>query len=413
MSVTLVPGANTTLPTSTGTLTIEHDLDSGIDVNLTAFLITEAGKVKGDCGVVYFNNPVHESGATTFVEPVRLNGTVKHQINFDLAKLPADIHKIGVTLTEDKDVGFSQVRNLRARIQMGESVNTLEPGQLKGEKGVIVAELYKRNGEAKVRSVWQGFSTGLEGLCGYYGVEVSEGMNEPETTPPPAPSAGPKRPISLEKPDEKHKISLEKGASAPKKITISATWIDNGDGKDNDDLDLRVGILLPDGRMKIIQAPDRAGSFNREPYVLHTGDVTGASATAPGIETVEVNPEISKLYGGKVALVLSVYSALANGAVSVASLMPKMKMQYGEQIVECAYTFKNDFNSYSIYTYVIGLIEIDSDSISLSPSGVTSRKGSEATPWLTWERGQAKLTMNGPPVFKGQPLRSKGLKSYS
>ena len=37
MSVTLVPGANTTLPTSTGTLTIEHDLDSGIDVNLTAF----------------------------------------------------------------------------------------------------------------------------------------------------------------------------------------------------------------------------------------------------------------------------------------------------------------------------------------------------------------------------------------
>ena len=90
-----------------------------------------------------------------------------------------------------------------------------------------------------------------------------------------------------------------------------------------------------------------------------------------------------------------------------------MKMQYGEQIVECAYTFKNDFNSYSIYTYVIGLIEIDSDSISLSPSGVTSRKGSEATPWLTWERGQTKLTMNGPPVFQRSAPPFKRPKSYS
>ena len=75
----------------------------------------------------------------------------------------------------------------------------------------------------------------------------------------------------------------------------------------------RVGILLPDGRMKIIQAPDRAGSFNREPYVLHTGDVTGAQRNGARNRNGRGESEISKLYGGKVALVLSVYSALANG----------------------------------------------------------------------------------------------------
>ena len=37
----------------------------------------------------------------------------------------------------------------------------------------------------------------------------------------------------------------------------------------------------------------------------------------------------------------------------------------------------------------------------LSPSGVTSERGSEATPWLTWNNGSVLLTMDGPAVFKG------------
>ncbi|PMC11655.1 stress response protein TerZ, partial [Klebsiella aerogenes] len=50
-----------------------------------------------------------------------------------------------------------------------------------------------------------------------------------------------------------------------------------------------------------------------------------------------INPEISRLAGGKVALVCSVYSAVSNGAVSVASLKPKMRMEYGDRVVECSF----------------------------------------------------------------------------
>ncbi|MBN0617286.1 stress response protein TerZ, partial [Pseudomonas aeruginosa] len=92
---------------------------------------------------------------------------------------------------------------------------------------------------------------------------------------------------------------------------------------------------------------------------------------------------ISHLMGGKVALVCSVYSAVDNGAVSVASLKPKMRMEYGDEVVECAFEFKGGFFSSLVYTYVLGMIEIDGDEIRISPSGVTSKTGSEATPWLT------------------------------
>lgn len=218
--------------------------------------------------------------------------------------------------------------------------------------------------------------------------------------------------VTLDKPGTTHTVSLQKGEDAPKVVLVSATWVDNVDGQDNDDLDLRVGILRSDDRMSILQAPDEGGAFSADPYVLHSGDVVNANVSAPGVETVEINPKISELLGGKVALVCSVNSAVANGAVSVVSLKPKMRMEYGNQVVDCAFEFKNGFFSSMVYTYVIGLIEIDQDKIVLSPSGETSRTGSEATPWLIRQGEEVKLTMDGPQVFKGRPFERSGKKQY-
>ncbi|EPG5780037.1 hypothetical protein L4D88_005330 [Pseudomonas aeruginosa] len=52
------------------------------------------------------------------------------------------------------------------------------------------------------------------------------------------------------------------------------------------------------------------------------------------------------------------------------------------------------------------------DEIRISPSGVTSKTGSEATPWLTRKGDRVELTMDGPHVFKGRPLERKGNKHY-
>ncbi|GKX49871.1 hypothetical protein [Budvicia aquatica] len=98
--------------------------------------------------------------------------------------------------------------------------------------------------------------------------------------------------------------------------------------------------------------------------------------------------------------------------VAVASLKPTMRMEYGDQIVDCAFEFKKGFFSNMIYTYVIGIIEIDQDNITLRPSGITSKTGSEATPWLTRTGNEITLTMDGPHMFKGKKPSSRGNKRY-
>ncbi|WP_140920301.1 TerD family protein [Limnobaculum xujianqingii] len=412
MLQSLKPGENTSLSQAKGQVRVSHSAAANLDINLTAFLVTDSGKAISDNDMVFFNAPRHASGAASFISPSTQNSTVIHCIDFDLSLLPANITKIAITLTQDGSAGgFSTVNNLRAQVLTAGSTLELAPGIFSQETGIIVLELYVRNGQNKARAVWQGFASGLAGLCNLYGIEVEEPMSVAVVAPPPVNME--KKLVTLTKPDSSHKISLHKGPSAPKSIRVSATWIDNGDGrKDNDDLDLRVGILRPDGQMSIIQAPDKSGAFNADPFVFHTGDVVTASVSAPGCETVEINPEISRLMGGKVALVCSVYSALSNGIVAVASLKPTMRMEYGDQIVDCAFEFKKGFFNSMVYTYVIGIIEIDRDNIILKPSGVTSRAGSESTPWLTRTGDELTLTMDGPYVFKGKKVSSRGNKRY-
>ncbi|KNY29267.1 TerD family protein [Pseudobacteroides cellulosolvens] len=417
MDQLLQPGGNIVINSFSGTVAVTHDIDNNFDINLTAFLLNDADKVNGDTGIVFYNQPEDPDGVCSLLTE-DLGNTRNHKITFHLDKFPSGISKISITLTEDNNRGFSKVKNLRAVVNAGNNIISLSPGIFSNENGIVVLELYIINGQPKVKSVWKGFSSGLNGLCKNFGVEVQEDSTIPSPNEIEEKHTEISAPqpvlISLKKKEDVHKISLIKNDNAPDKILVSATWIDNGDRNDNnDDLDLRVGILLPDGRMKIIQAPDKAGDFNKDPYVFHTGDITKASQSCPGKETVHVNPKISTLMGGRVVLVCSVYSAVSNGAVSIASLKPKMRMEYGSHVVECSYEFEKKFGGSFIYTYVIGLIEIDQDNITLKPSGQTSKFMSEATPWLEWHNGTYKLTMDGPPVFKGVPSPTGGKKSYS
>lgn len=220
--------------------------------------------------------------------------------------------------------------------------------------------------------------------------------------------------ISLTKVEDKYKISLDKSSSEI--ITVKAHWTGDDDtNAKNDDLDLRAVLLLPDGKMEMIHC-DKKGNLNDVPYIQHMGDVKSASEKAPGEEIMKVNPKISHHFNGPVAIVFSVYSAVGNGAVSIASLKPKMKIQYKDQIIECAYDFsareekpKGFFKKlfsvvYSekfVYTYVIGCVKIVGEDVEISPSGLTSNPHSEATPKLQWvEENNLNITMDGPALFK-------------
>lgn len=373
--------------------------NAGLALDFACFGLDAAGKLADERYMTFFNQPRTPCGGVeTNVPPGDAAG-----FRYQLDRLPASIERLVVTAAIDGAATMAQLGSGCLRLLDGgrEVARFAYAGaDFAQEKAVMLGEFYRKDGAWRFMAVGQGFNGGLDALVAHFGGEVAQA----NAAPAPAPKISLSK-ISLTKAGQTHKVSLEKGAGAPTRLTVKATWVDNGDGDDdNDDLDLRVGILLPNGQMRFIQAPDTAGSFDAMPFVRHLGDVAGASGKEPATETVEVNPALAQHYGGTVGLVFSVYSALANGAVSVASMRPKMVMQYGEQIVECAFDFRlsKAADDDTVYTYVIGMARVTPDSIILEPSGKTSDPGSEATPWLSWQGDGLQLAFNGPVVFKGE-----------
>ncbi|WP_447864893.1 TerD family protein (plasmid) [Pseudomonas aeruginosa] len=84
LSQSLKPGENTTINQPKGQVLVAHSAGANLDVNLTAFLVTDTGKVIDDSGMVFFNAPEHASGAAAFSPPINQAGTVSHSISFDL-----------------------------------------------------------------------------------------------------------------------------------------------------------------------------------------------------------------------------------------------------------------------------------------------------------------------------------------
>ena len=368
----------------------------GVPLDYACFGLDAAGKLSDDRYMTFFNQPRTPCGGVE----ARADAGEAAGFHFQLDRLPASIARLVITAAVDGAATLSQLGSGTLRLQDGgrELARFAYAGKdFANEKAVMLGELYRKDGQWRFMAVGQGFDGGLDALVAHFGGEVAQAE-------PVAPKMSLSK-ISLTKAGQTHKVSLSKGTGAPKKLIVKATWVDNGDGDDdNDDLDLRVGILLPDGRMRCIQAPEKSGSFDVMPHVVHLGDVTSATDRAPATETVEVHPGLAQFYGGTVGLVFSVYSALANGVVSVASMRPKMVMEYGEQIVECAFDFRQSpaAGDDSVYTYVIGLARVSADSIVLEPSGRTSEPDSEATPWLRWQGDALQLDFDGPVVFKGE-----------
>ena len=361
-------------------LTLESQ---GMDIGISCFGLDVSGQLSDDRFMVFFNQKSCPG------EGIMLElGNGSAIFTIDVLRLPEMINKLVFTASIN---GEGTMRKLgTSTLRLGTATFSFSGADFQDEKAVIVGEIYKRDDLWRFGAVGQGFNGGLSSLLKHFGGT--------ESAPAPAPSPINLNKISLTKKGESSRISLNKGKNDP--IRIKAIWIDNGDSRsDNDDLDLRAGILLPDGKMHWLAA-SHPGSLVAAPFARHLGDVRQATKNAPGTEIIEVNPEISKRLGGPVGLVFSVYSAISNGPVSIASLKPVMFIENGENVVECRYDFPDGEVAKNVYTYVIGTLVIDSDTVTVRLSGLTSKPRSENTPWILRKAETLEVSFEGVPVFK-------------
>lgn len=375
--------------------TLELNFDSFYDVS--CFCLNKDNKLISDEHMVFYNQPTSPDNSISLDNT---GGKQKFSLNLD--KVSPDVEKMSFVITSD-DKKIKDLNNVLS-CKTNDFSFAMNANQLQDEKALMFCEVYKKDGQWRYNAFGQGFNAGLAAVLEHYGSSAAESAPVVETPKVEAAKPVSLSKISLTKNSPPAKISLAKDVASNATIEVSTMWYDNGDGNSgNDDLDLRVGLLMPDGRMTMIHGGGDAGSLTGKPFIQHGGDVRVVQGSV-GIEKVNVNPNISNNFGGKVAIVFSVYSAVGNGAVSVASLKPKMEIKTKESVVTCEFNTSVD-NDPSIYTYVIGIIEIDGDKLTVKQLGMTSEPRSEETPWINRDdSGEAYVQINGPHHFKGERI---------
>ena len=161
----------------------QFDTGGDFDLDATAFLLTDAGRVSRQEDFIFFGNLTHPTGCVSH-QGDNLTGVGEgddEQIKVDLSLVPANISKIAFAVTiyeaEERRQNFGQVNNAFIRIYdetNGNEILRYDLGEdFSIETAAIFGELYKHNGEWKFNAIGSGYQGGLAAICASYGVDVA------------------------------------------------------------------------------------------------------------------------------------------------------------------------------------------------------------------------------------------------
>lgn len=159
-----------------------YDGDAEFDLDVSAFFTDDSGKVTGEQDFVFYGQPQHPSGSLTYSGDNRTgdgDGDDETMI-VELSKIPANISKISFAATiydaENRLQNFGMVDNSYIRAydaDTGEELMRFDLSEdFSTETALVVAEIYRHNGEWKFKAVGSGYSGGLKSLCNQYGIDA-------------------------------------------------------------------------------------------------------------------------------------------------------------------------------------------------------------------------------------------------
>lgn len=152
----------------------------GMELDASAFMLGETGKVRGDSDFIYYGQPASVCSSIVLLIEENLISHQKACLQVDLGCLPRAIKRVVFCVTiyeaETSRQYFSHVHNAFVRIVDACSGRVLCLFNLvdhyNSETGMIFGEIYRYKDEWKFKAVGQGYSGGLAALCGQFGVEV-------------------------------------------------------------------------------------------------------------------------------------------------------------------------------------------------------------------------------------------------
>ena len=215
--IQLTKGGNA--PITATNLTVTVDVAAAAD--LSALLVTQAGKVRTDADFVFYNQP--NGPGVQCVPPA---GGQPWQVKVDLTQVPADVHAVRIVSSlDDQGKVFGQVGQPVARVvdASGSPVAEFTMVDLDRELIVVALEFYRRDATWKLRAIGMGYAGGLADLITDHGVSVDDAPTSTATPaaaappPPPTPAApqAPQAPRAPQPPPAPPQWSPAPAAPAP------------------------------------------------------------------------------------------------------------------------------------------------------------------------------------------------------
>ncbi|KIQ20469.1 TerD family protein [Rhodococcus sp. MEB064] len=170
----LSKGQNIELPEAVSRVDILISwVDDTGDVDASALLLVESGKVSTDADFVFYNQPESSDGAVRHLGRSAAEDGLCERISIDLALLDPRVLTVAlagsVTGRTFGDLGKLSLRVIDgAGMTLGEYVTA----DAREETAFVFGEVYQRSGRWKLRAVGQGWTSGLEGLATDFGVSV-------------------------------------------------------------------------------------------------------------------------------------------------------------------------------------------------------------------------------------------------
>jgi len=153
------------------------------DLDGSAFLLAESGKVRSDQDFIFYNQLKSADGSIVHSGDNRTGAGEgdDETIMVDIKAVPADVARISFCVTiheaDTRSQNFGQVRNAFIRVVNAGNNEELARYDLSEdaslETAMIFGELYRHGSEWKFRAVGQGAAGGLGALAQSFGINLS------------------------------------------------------------------------------------------------------------------------------------------------------------------------------------------------------------------------------------------------
>lgn len=182
------------------------------EIDASAFVLSENGLIISDGSFIFYNQRCDDASGFLILlendlpsiegEEELADKLDRQSFLLDLSKVPPSVSRIAFCLTiheaESRGQSFALVEQVHLRLVDPDSgIEALRFPAADGfqtETAVVMAEIYRRNDQWKLKAVGQGYAGGLAALAGGFGVKLHEPVPTgssaaPEALLDPAPTA--------------------------------------------------------------------------------------------------------------------------------------------------------------------------------------------------------------------------------